>query len=168
MLNKIRLIILSAIMITVVLASPVVTVRADGNLLRGFDVPALTPFGQNVLPSLYWPIGVAVDGHNLWYSEPCSCTSDIFLTSTTGTLLNTLHEVNQAGGLAWDRNHLWVGSFLNNPLTCTTGSTQCAFLTEVDVSTANPIKAVDLSNIFSAGQESGLISRLRRHRGSRA
>jgi len=147
-------------MITVVLASPVVTVRADGNLLRGFDVPATTPFSHNVNPSLYWPIGVAFDGHNLWYSEPCSCTSDIFLTSTTGTLLNTLHEVNQAGGLAWDGSHLWVGSFLNNAFTCTTGSTQCAFLTEVDVSTGNPIKVVDLSNIFAADQECGIISGL--------
>src|SRR2546427_13284479 len=138
MLNKIRLIILSAIMITVVLASPVVTVRADGNLLRGFDVPALTPLGQNVLPSLYWPIGVAFEGHNLWYSEPCSCTSDIFLTSTTGRLLNTLHEVNQPGGPASDRTHLWGGSFLRHPFTGTTGRTQCAVLTDVDGSTGRP------------------------------
>jgi len=151
---------LSAIMITVILASPVVTVRADGNLLRGFDVPATTPFSHTANPSLYWPVGVAFDGHNLWYSQPCDCTSDIFLTSTTGTLLNTLHEVNQAGGLAWDGSHLWVGSFLKNAFTCTAGSTLCAFLTEVDVSTGNPVKVVDLSNIFAADQECGIISGL--------
>jgi len=102
-------------------ASSVVGVTADGNLLRGFDVPATVPccHGNSVQPAIYWPIGVTFDGTNLWYSQPCDCTSDIFLTTTNGVLLNTLREVNQAGALAWDGNHLWVASATRADLTCT-------------------------------------------------
>src|SRR5713101_2730016 len=128
MLNKIRLVMLSAIMITVISVLPVVTVRADGNLLKGFDVPVTTPFGSHVLPSIYWPIGITFDGTNLWYSQPCQCTSDIFQTTTNGALLKTLTEVKEAGALAWDGTHLWVGSALERPLTCPSGSTGCAYL----------------------------------------
>ncbi len=157
---RLRLLLIATALILGISASSIVSVRADGNLLRGFDVPATVPQSHSVSPAIYWPIGIAFDGKNLYYSQPCDCTSDIFLTSTTGILLNTLREVNQAGGLAWDGSHLWVGSFLRSPFTCTTGSSQCAFLTEVDVTTGFPIKVVDLSNIFAADQECGLISGL--------
>src|SRR2546427_13129542 len=85
------------------------SVRADGNLLRGFDVPATTPFGPNASPSIYWPIGIAFDGKKIWYSQPCDCAGDIFQASTTGVLLNTLRELKQAGALTSDGSHLWVG-----------------------------------------------------------
>jgi len=155
-----RLSLIAGALIFTVASTSIVSVRADGNLLRGFDVPALVPEGpgQSTNPALYWPIGVAFDGHNLWYSDPCRCTSDIFETSTTGVLLNTLKEVNQAGGLAWDGTSLWVGSFLVNPVTCTAGSSGCAFLTKIDVSTGNPVSVLDLSSIFAADQECGIIS----------
>src|SRR5437870_2532907 len=121
MLFRLRLLFASALLIIAISASSVTSVRADGNLLRGFDVPATTPFGNNARPSIYWPIGVAFDGQNIWYSEPCDCTSDIFRTSTTGTLLNTLHELKQAGALAWDGSHLWVGIATLAASTCTIG-----------------------------------------------
>jgi len=159
-ISRIRLLLIAGALIIAVTSSSIVSVRADGNLLRGFDVPALVPEGPGLStnPALYWPIGVAFDGHNLWYADPCRCTSDIFETSTTGVLLNTLHEVNQAGGLAWDGTKLWAGSFLANAVTCTAGSTRCAYLTEIDVSTGNPVSVVDLSSIFAADQECGLIN----------
>jgi hypothetical protein len=159
-LSRIRLLLLATTMILGISASAVVSVRADGNLLRGFDVPVTTPFGHNVLPSIYWPVGVAFDGANLWYSQPCQCTSDIFETTTNGVLLKTLTEVNLAGALAWDGAHLWVGSFPEKGLTCTSGSTGCAYLTEVDVSTGKPIKVIDLSNIFAQDQECNFIDGL--------
>ena len=142
--------------------SSVVGVRADGNLLTGFDVPVTVPCcqGNSVQPAIYWPIGVTFDGTNLWYSQPCDCTSDIFLTTTNGVLLNTLREVNQAGALAWDGSHLWVASATRADLTCTAGSTGCAFITEVDVSTGNPIKVVDISAVFAPDQMCGFIDGL--------
>ena len=164
MLRNIRLTLIAIALILGVSASSIASVRADGNLLRGFDVPKTVPCcpGPNapIGPAIYWPIGIAFDGKNLWYSQPCDCTSDIFLTTTNGVLLNTLREVKEAGGMAWDGSHLWVGSFPRNAVTCTAGSTGCAFLTEVDVTTGNPIKVVDLSNIFAADQECSFISGL--------
>ena len=162
MLNKIRLVMLSAIMITLMSVLPVVTVRADGNLLRGFDVPATTPFGngQRTLPSIYWPIGVTFDGTNIWYSQPCTCTSDIFQSTTHGVFLNTLQELKEAGALAWDGSHLWVGVAKEKPLTCVAGVTGCAFLSEVDVSTGNVLKTVDISAVFAPDQECGFIDGL--------
>ena len=159
-LSKIRIILLSAIMLTLISVLPVVSVRADGNLLRGFDVPATTPFGQSVRPSIYWPIGIAFDGNNLWYSQPCDCTSDIFQTSTNGALLNTLRELKQAGALAWDGSHLWVAIAASKPLTCTAGVSGCAVLYEVDVSTGFVLKTVDISSIFAADQECAFIDGL--------
>ncbi len=160
--NTRRLIITSALIILVT-ATTVTTVRADGNLLRGFDVPATTPEDQGhhtVLPSIYWPIGVTFDGTNLWYSQPCQCTRDIFLTTTNGVLLGDLHELDQAGALAWDGSHLWVASTLKNDQTCTPGVTGCAFISELDVSTGNTIKTVDLSAIFAVDQMCGFIDGL--------
>jgi len=150
----------STLLVASISAASVASVRADGNLLRGFDVPATTPFGQNALPSIYWPIGIAFDGRSIWYSQPCQCTSDIFQTSTTGVLQNTLRELNQAGALAWDGSHLWVGIAGKNSPTCTTGVTGCAVLSEVDVSTGFVLKTVDISSIFAADQECGFIDGL--------
>ncbi len=159
-LSRLRIAIVTGTLLLVLSAFPIVAVRADGTLLRGLDVPATVPSGHNARPALYWPIGVAFDGNNLWYSQPCQCTSDIFETTTTGQLLRTLTEVSNAGGLAWDGSHLWVGSFPTNAVTCTSGNTGCAYLTEVDVTTGNPIRTVDLSDIFAQDQECGLISGL--------
>jgi len=160
MLSRLRLLFVSTLLITAISASSITSVRADGNLLRGFDVPATTPFGNNARPSIYWPIGVAFDGNNIWYSEPCDCTSDIFRTSTTGTLQNTLHELKQAGALAWDGSHLWVGIATLAASTCTIGVNGCAVLYEVDVSTGFVLKTVDLSPIFAPDQECAFIDGL--------
>lgn len=163
MYQKIRLALIATVLILGVSASSIVGVRADGNLLRGFDVPATVPCcqGNRVIgPAIYWPIGVTFDGTNLWYSQPCDCTSDIFQATTNGVLLNTLREVNQAGALAWDGSHLWVADALRKVPTCTNGSTGCAFITEVDVSTGNPIKVIDISSIFAADQMCGFIDGL--------
>ena len=159
-LSRLRLVILALALVVVVSVFPIVAVRADGNLLRGFDVPATVPSGHNIAPAVYWPVGVAFDGRNLWYSQPCECTSGIFQSSTSGVLLDTLREVKEAGGSAWDGSHLWVGSFPQNAVTCSSGSTGCAYLTEVDVVTGNPIKTIDLSQIFAQDQECGLIDGL--------
>ncbi len=161
-IHRTRLLLLAMTIVLGMSASSIASVRADGTLLRGFDVPALVPCcnGNTIFPALYWPIGIAFNGNNLWYSQPCTCTSDIFLTSTNGVLLNTLKEVKEAGALAWDGSHLWVGSFPMNAVTCTVGSTGCAFLTEVDVTTGNPIGAIDVSAIFAADQECGFITGL--------
>jgi len=147
MLNKIRFALLSAVMIAVISASPI-TVRADGNLLRGFDVPATTPFGHNFLPSIYWPIGVTLAGNNLWYSEPCHCTQDIFETTTNGVLLRTLTEVTQAGALAWDGTSLWVGIFSDK--NCTSTVSGCGLIFQVNPTTGTVLKTLDLTSIFAA------------------
>ncbi len=160
-IRRTRLPLLAVAIILSISASSVASVRADGNLLRGFDVPATVPGSEhNVAPAIYWPIGIAFDGTNLWYSQPCDCTTDIFLTSTSGVLLNTLQEVKEAGALAWDGSHLWVGSFPRNAKTCTAGVTGCAFLTEVDVTTGNPIGTIDVSSVFAPDHECGFIDGL--------
>jgi len=164
MLSKFRLVFISALLVTAISASSVMSVRADGNLLRGFDVPALVPFGNGVrtAPAIYWPIGIAFDGKNLWYSQPCECAADIFHSTTNGALLNNLHELNQAGALAWDGSHLWVaiGASSQNGATCATGVSGCALLYQLDVSTGNVIKTLDISSIFAADQECNFIDGL--------
>jgi hypothetical protein len=152
-------VILALAIVMSIAASSIASVRADGNLLRGFDVPATVPFGSGAGPAIYWPIGVAFDGANLWYSQPCRCTADIFESSTTGVLLNTLREVDQAGGLAWDGSHLWVAPLVASAVECTS-SPGCAVITEVDVSTGNPIGGIDVSAILAQDQECNLISGL--------
>ncbi len=159
-IHRTRLLFLTVAIILGISASSIASVRADGNLLAGFDVPATVPSGHDFRPAIYWPVGLAFDGKNLWYSQPCDCTSDIFLTTTSGVLLRTLTEFKEAGALAWDGSHLWVGSFPRNANTCISGSTGCAFVTELDVTTGNPIKVVDVSNIFAADQECSFISGL--------
>ncbi len=161
-IHRTRLLLLAIAIVFGMSVSSIASVRADGTLLAGFDVPALVPCcnGNSALPALYWPIGIAFNGNNLWYSQPCTCTSDIFLTSTSGVLLNTLKEVKEAGALAWDGSHLWVGSFPFRVTTCTAGQTGCAFLTEVDVTTGNPIGTIDVSAVFAPDQECGFIDGL--------
>ena len=148
-----------AILVVVISLPSVSMVRASGNLLRGFDVPATTPFNDD---TIYWPVGVAFDGTNLWYSQPSNITADIFLTTTTGHLLRTLNVINQAGALAWDGTYLWVGIFANNvnSATCVPGVTGCALLYQVDVHKNKVVKTVDISPIFAADQECNFISGL--------
>jgi len=157
-----RTLVFAIAIVSGIATSSIASVRADGNLLRGFDVPATVQSfnGNSPDPAIYWPIGVTFDGTNLWYSQPCKCTSDIFESSTTGTLLNTLKEVKEAGALAWDGSHLWVARAAANGQTCTAGNSGCAFITEVDVSTGNPITTIDLSSIFAADQECNFIDGL--------
>ncbi|HVH15423.1 MAG TPA: hypothetical protein VNA15_06865 [Candidatus Angelobacter sp.] len=146
-----RRLIIANTLIVLFLATSVTTVRAEGSLLRGFDVPATTPEdsgNRSVAPSLYWPIGIAFDGTNLYYSQPCLCTRDIFHTTTNGVLLNTLHELSQAGALAWDGTNLWVGIFSST--TCASNTSGCSLIFEVNPSTGNIIKTVDVSAIFAA------------------
>ena len=148
--NKRRLIIANTL-IVLFLATSITTVRAEGSLLRGFDVPATTPEDnghRTVLPSLYWPIGITSDGTNLYYSQPCQCTSDIFHTTTNGVLLNTLHELSDAGALAWDGANLWVG--IASDQVCASNTSGCSLIFEVNPSTGNVIKTVDVSAIFAA------------------
>lgn len=160
--HRARLVILATAIMLGMSTSTIASVRAEGTLLGGFDVPATTPgfHGNTVLPSLYWPIGVTFDGNNLWYSQPCTCTSDIFRTTTSGVLLNTLREVKEAGALAWDGSYLFAGSFPFKAPTCTSGSTGCAFITKIDVSTGNPIGTIDVSNVFAQDNECGFIDGL--------
>jgi hypothetical protein len=113
-----------------------------------------------VRPSIYWPIGVTFDGKNLYYSQPCQCTSGIFYTTTSGVLIKTFSEVSQVGALAWDGSHLWTGSFLVNGSTCISGTTGCAYITEIDPMTGFAIRTVDLSSIFAADQECSAIDGL--------
>src|SRR5437870_2396010 len=79
-----------------------------------------------------------------------------------GALLNNLHELNQAGALAWDGSHLWVaiGASSQNGATCATGVSVCALLYQLDVSTGNVIKTLDISSIFAADQECNFIDGL--------
>ena len=147
--SRIRLSFITTLIILGVSVSAIASVRADGSVLRGFDVPALVPFGtiNKPAPAIYWPIGVTFDGRNLWYSQPCDCTSDIFQSTTSGVLTNTLHELNQAGSLAWDGNHLWVGIFGR---TCHNPNSGCVLLWQVDPVTGNVVKTLDLSAMFAA------------------
>lgn len=148
-----------AILVAVISLPTVTIVRADTTLLRGFDVPALTPFNND---SIYWPIGVAFDGTNLWYSEPSNSTSDIFLTTPTGHLLRTLNVINQAGALAWDGTYLWVAEGANfvNGQTCSVGISGCAFLYQVDIHKNMVVKTVDISAVFAPDQECNFIDGL--------
>lgn len=147
--SRVRFSVVAAVLVLGISISAVTSAHADGNVLRGFDVPALVPFGtiNRPAPALYWPIGVTFDGKNLWYSEPCDCTSDIFETNTSGALVNTLRELNQAGSLAWDGSHLWVGKFGKACHDITSG---CVLVWQVDPITGNVVKTLDLSAIFNA------------------
>src|SRR6266571_5209559 len=99
--QKIKAVLVFALLLIGVSVLPSVAAGStEGTLLRGFDVPKhfITccngPNGAD-----YWPIGVAFDGNNLWYSHPDTSTADIFQTTTSGVLLKTLTSINHAG--AW-------------------------------------------------------------------
>ena len=148
-----------AVLFAVISLPSVTMVRADATLLRGFDVPATTPFNND---TIYWPIGVAFDGTNLWYSQPSNITASIFLTTTTGHLLRTLNVINQAGALAWDGTYLWVAEASNNvnSATCSVGVSGCAFLSQIDVHKNTVVKTVDISAVLAPDNECNFIDGL--------
>ena len=154
--SKIRLPLLSCLMLLVGLSLSTAPALADGNVLRSFDVPIILPARQ----AIYWPIGVTFDGTNLYYSQPAVSPKDIFHITTTGTLLNTLSALNQAGALAWDGNHLWVGVYSSSPTNCTPGVSGCALIYEVDPSTDSITNTVDISAVFATDQECNIIDGL--------
>ncbi len=121
----------------------VVSVAADGGVLRSFDAPISYAKKINPLPN-YWPIGIAFDGTNLWISQPDNGTSaDIFRITTSGVLLQTFSVVPNAGALAWDGANLWVGSF---------GASR-AFLYQISV-TGTILKTVDITSIYAVDNAS--------------
>jgi hypothetical protein len=155
--TKIRLMLLSCLMLTVGLSLSVAPVLADGNLLRSFDAPTVFPLAA----ATYYPIGVTSDGTNLYYSQPMNSPGDIFYVTPTGTLLKTFASVPNAGALAWDGSYLWVAIFARRTgATCSPGVSGCALLYKVDPSTGNIVKAVDISQIFAADQECNVIDGL--------
>src|SRR5437773_10950048 len=90
-----------------ILAGLIVTVLAVGQaglahaqtrtLLRNVHLPA---FANH---PIYFPVGVAFDGTNLWYSNQSTGPMDIFQISTTRTLLSTSNKQPYAGAAALDR-----------------------------------------------------------------
>ncbi len=140
----------SALLILVIsLSSSASAAATEGTLLRGFDVPFhFDHFISGPTGAFYWPIGLAFDGKNLWYSQPDVSASDIFQTSTSGALLKTLTSINAAGALAWDGANLWVGIF--NATSCTSTTSGCSLLFQVNPSTGAVLKKVDISAIFAA------------------
>src|SRR5438128_10521307 len=121
----------------------------QGTLLRGFDVPQHFNHCCNPTGAVYWPIGVAFNGQNLWYSQPgVSSTQDIFLTTASGALLSTLSSINSAGALAWDGTNVWVGIFSIS--SCTSSVSGCGLIFEVNPATGAVLKTLDLTSIFAA------------------
>jgi hypothetical protein len=130
-------------------SSNVSAVTTEGTLLRGFDVPQhFTHFLDGPTGAFYWPIGLAFNGKDLWYSQPDASTADIFRTSTSGTLLQTLTSINAAGALAWDGINLWVGVF--NASSCTSPTIGCSLVFQVSPTTGAVLKRLDISAIFAA------------------
>src|SRR2546429_7394834 len=98
--------ILAGLIVTVLAVGQAGLAHAQtGTLLRNVHLPA---FANH---PIYFPVGVAFDGTNLWYSNPSTGPMDIFQISTTGTLLSTLNKQAYAGALAWDGANLWVAPF---------------------------------------------------------
>jgi hypothetical protein len=139
-----------ALLILVISISPSVSATTTtGTLLRGFDVPFhFTHFIDGPTGAFYWPVGIAFDGTNLWYSQPDASPSDIFQTSTSGVLLKTLTSINAAGALAWDGANLWVGVF--NDTSCSSPTSGCSLIFQVNPSTGAVLKTLDISAIFAA------------------
>jgi len=157
--NKIRLPLLSCIVLLIGASLSVAPVLADGAVLRAFDAPKVLPPQE----AFYFPIGVTFDGTNLYYSQPTqTVTRDTFHITPTGTLLNTFSSISNIGALAWDGTHLWAGEFAGSKTgaSCTTGVSGCAFLYEIDVSTGNVIKTVDISAVFAPDQQCSSIDGL--------
>ena len=137
----------SALLILLISLSPSVSATTtEGTLLRGFDVPQ---HFSNVPPAVYWPMGVAFNGQNLWYSQPgFTSTKDIFLTTTSGVLLSTLSSIDSAGALAWDGSNLWVGIFSGT--SCKSSVSGCGLVFQVNPATGAVSKTLDLTSIFAA------------------
>jgi hypothetical protein len=150
---KNRRVLLSSVLLLGLSAFSIAPVAGFGELLRGFDVPAFAKHPG------YFPIGVAFDGKNLWYSQPSISAKDIpglFLITTTGTLLQTLSLLfpEAAGGaVAWDGSNLWVASFQSTA----TGAT--VFQVSVG-STPAILKTLNLDPIFAQDNECAIIDGL--------
>lgn len=139
----------SALLILVISLSPSVSAATtEGTLLRGFDAPFTFKHFGGPTGAFYWPIGIALAGTNLWYSQPDASASDIFQTSTSGVLLKTLTSINAAGGLAWDGANLWVGIF--NGTACASTTRGCSLIFQVNPSSGAVLKTVDVTPIFAA------------------
>jgi hypothetical protein len=137
---RLRLLLLAASIIIGISASAVVAVAADGTVLRSFDAPVILKTSADKVD--YWPVGIAFDGKNLYYSQPAGVTDDIFKTTTSGALIQTLSVVEHAGALAWDGSHLWVASY-------TDASSVGNFLYELSVTgTPTVLKTVDITQIY--------------------
>src|SRR6266702_4347249 len=130
--QKIAAVLVFALLLIGISVLPTVAASStEGTLLRGFDVPQ---HFNNVPPGVYWPIGVAFNGQNLWYSQPgFTSTKDIFLTTTSGVLLSTLSSINSAGALAWDGSNLWVGIFSGT--SCKSSVSGCGLVFQVNPTT---------------------------------
>src|SRR5437870_1877348 len=132
---------LGAIMVALSVLS-IAPVAGQGSLLTSFEV---TAFANK---PVYWPIGVTFNGKNLWYSQPSTDHPGLFLTSTTGTLLDSLSLVfpTAAGALAWDGAHLWVGSFGGSG----TGPDSLPYLFQVSTTKGGSVlKSLNLTSIFN-------------------
>ena len=145
--KKIAAVLVFALLLIGISVLPTVAASStEGTLLRGFDVPQ---HFNNVPPGVYWPIGVAFNGQNLWYSQPgFTSTKDIFLTTTSGVLLSTLSSINSAGALAWDGSSLWVGIFSGT--SCKSSVSGCGLVFQVNPATGAVLKTLDLTSIFAA------------------
>jgi hypothetical protein len=150
---KSRRILLSSVLLLGLSVFSIAPVAGFGQLLRGFDVPAFAKHPG------YFPVGVAFDGKNLWYSQPSISAKDIpgiFLITTTGTLLQTLSLLfpEAAGGaIAWDGSNLWVASFQ--------ATLAGATVFQVSVgSTPTILKSLNLDPIFAPDNECAIIDGL--------
>jgi hypothetical protein len=145
--SKNRLV-LCSLVLTISLSLSIAPVLADGNILRSFDAPVVIQSPT----ATYFPIGIAFDGKNLYYSQPASTPGIVHIT-TTGSVLGNVPEVNNAGAVTWDGTYLWVGIAARRLVTCESGQTGCALIFQVNPSTGNVIKTVDVSSIFASDQE---------------
>ncbi len=150
---KTRRVLLSSVLLLGLSVFSIAPVAGFGELLRGFDVPAFAKHPG------YFPVGVAFDGKNLWYSQPSISDNDIpglFLITTTGTLLQTLSlkfPEPAGGAIAWDGGNLWVASFQST----LTGAT--VFQVSVG-STPAILKTLNLDPIFAQDNECAIIDGL--------
>ena len=153
--QKIEAVLVFALLLIGISVLPTVAAGStQGTLLRGFDVPQHFNHCCSTSGAVYWPLGVAFNGQNLWYSQPgVASTKDIFLTTTSGVLLSTLSSINSAGALAWDGSNLWVGIFSMN--SCTSNVSGCGLVFQVNPSTGAVVKTLDLTSIFAADNMGG-------------
>ena len=153
-LTKTRLV-LSSLAVVLALSVSVVPVLADGNILRTFDAPVV----DQSKTATYFPIGLTFDGTNLDYSQPSSAPG-VFHITTTGTVLSKVPGASNSGALAWDGTYLWVAFAARHIVGCEVGQTGCALIFQMDPSTGNVIKTVDVTSIFGADNECNFIDGL--------